>query len=498
MSTLYKPTYTTYRLPDGRYRTLDGKRVTSTTPGAEKVESESPFWWGRYTDADGNEHQAKLSKSKETARRMLAKLAGDAQLGSVGLDPHRKERRGRLLADYLADWEAELKTGRGGKRRRPPSTKHVQLTVSRVRKLLTGCGFTAPSDLSGTDVLTRVQKFLDGLTVAVRAPAEGVPEELTSKDLALLLGVKPCAITAAIQRHRLAATGNGKARRYPRETALALLAIRQRGLGAGTAGYYAREMKAFTRWLVGQNVLDRDPLVRMPGAGPTTDHRRDRRALAASELRSLLAAAEASPRSFRGLAGSDRHLLYATAAASGFRAEELSSLVPESFDLDEQTPTVVLSGDVAKNGRTAVQPLPLDLATRLKTYLAGKPSRSPVWPGTWWQRAADMLRIDLDACGIPYAVEGPEGPLYADFHSLRHAYVALLDSAGISLKMAMQLARHSDPKLTMARYGRAQLHDLAAAVKELPSLFAAPAAGSVQGACKAPESKDGSADAKAG
>ena len=32
----------------------------------------------------------------------------------------------------------------------------------------------------------------------------------------------------------------------------------------------------------------------------------------------------------------------------------------------------------------------------------------------------------------------------------------------------MQLARHSDPKLTMARYGRAQLHDLAAAVERLP------------------------------
>ena len=31
----------------------------------------------------------------------------------------------------------------------------------------------------------------------------------------------------------------------------------------------------------------------------------------------------------------------------------------------------------------------------------------------------------------------------------------------------MQLARHSDPKLTMARYGRAQLHDLAGAVERL-------------------------------
>lgn len=37
----------------------------------------------------------------------------------------------------------------------------------------------------------------------------------------------------------------------------------------------------------------------------------------------------------------------------------------------------------------------------------------------------------------------------------------------------MQLARHSDPKLTMARYGRAQLHDLAGAVEGLPNLLPA-------------------------
>src|SRR5262245_8657481 len=71
-----------------------------------------------------------------------------------------------------------------------------------------------------------------------------------------------------------------------------------------------------------------------------------------------------------------------------------------------------------------------------------------------------MLRIDLEAAGVPYIVEGPDGPLYADFHSLRDSSIALLDRRGATLKEAMQLARHSDPKLTMAVYGRAQLHDL--------------------------------------
>ena len=47
----------------------------------------------------------------------------------------------------------------------------------------------------------------------------------------------------------------------------------------------------------------------------------------------------------------------------------------------------------------------------------------------------------------PYAVEGPKGPLFAGFRTVRCAYVTLLDQSGGTLKQAMQLARHTDPKL---------------------------------------------------
>lgn len=82
-----------------------------------------------------------------------------------------------------------------------------------------------------------------------------------------------------------------------------------------------------------------------------------------------------------------------------------------------------------------------------------------------------MLCVDLAATGVEYVTEEANGPEYRDFHSLRHSYVAMLDRAGCTLKEAMQLARHSDPKLTIARYGKAQLHDLAGKVKLLPDLL---------------------------
>src|SRR5262249_22835322 len=64
-------------------------------------------------------------------------------------------------------------------------------------------------------------------------------------------------------------------------------------------------------------------------------------------------------------------------------------------------------------------------------------------------------------------VEGPDGPLYADFHALRHTYLTLGGRAGIDLRTLQELAGHSSPQLT-ARYSHRRLYDLAGAVEKLP------------------------------
>jgi integrase/recombinase XerC len=109
------------------------------------------------------------------------------------------------------------------------------------------------------------------------------------------------------------------------------------------------------------------------------------------------------------------------------------------------------------------------VAAELGAYLAGKPAGERVWPGTWWTRTADMIRIDLEAAGIPFAVPGPDGrPLAADFHALRHTFGVLAERGGATLREVTALMRHSDPKLTLKTYGRLRAHDLAAAIEKLP------------------------------
>src|SRR5262245_24124434 len=449
--------------PHARFKDKKGKTILAPlTEDRQRIRLLSKKWYGEYKDADGVERCVPLSADKTAAQQMLNERVKKAELGRAGIADPFEQHRKQPLAEHLADWQADLLAGGAGR-------KHVAQTVACARRVLAGCKFVFMADLSAS----RVQAFLAELRERGKdlAPLPPGQEEFTKAELAALLRVKPPAVPPLVRRHRLQATGNGKARRYPRATAAALVSLRSRGRSIKTSNLYLAAIKQFAHWLVQDRRTGDNPLAHLEGGNVKLDRRHDRRALPEAELRLLLAKAHASERSYRGLAGPDRHFLYLTAMGTGFRASELASLAPESFALDAAPPVVTVGAAYTKNKKPVTQPLPPDLAATLRAYLTGKPAGAPVWPGAWVEDAAEMLRIDLEAAGIPYAVDGADGPLYADFHALRHSYIALLDKSGATLKEAMQLARHSDPKLTMAVYGRAQLHDLAGAAARLPSLL---------------------------
>ena len=62
--------------------------------------------------------------------------------------------------------------------------------------------------------------------------------------------------------------------------------------------------------------------------------------------------------------------------------------------------------------------------------------------------------------------------LVLDFHSLRHGFVTAICRANVSPRVMMELARHSDPRLTMKRYSRVSASDVVAAMDMLPKLDA--------------------------
>lgn len=45
-----------------------------------------------------------------------------------------------------------------------------------------------------------------------------------------------------------------------------------------------------------------------------------------------------------------------------------------------------LAAGLTKNKQGACQPLQAEVASDLRAYLAGRPEREPVWPGSWYEQ----------------------------------------------------------------------------------------------------------------
>ena len=114
-----------------------------------------------------------------------------------------------------------------------------------------------------------------------------------------------------------------------------------------------------------------------------------------------------------------------------------------------------------------MQPIRREFAEQLATFVADRDPSEPIFKLPYRTNIARMLRGDLEAAGIAYRDAAGR---VVDFHTLRHTFVSILARGGVAPKMAMDLARHSDIKLTLARYSHTVLADRASALDALPSL----------------------------
>lgn len=454
---------------------LDGRRVPAGTPGAVKTTTRSKKWYGEIPDPNGGRPlRVPLSTNRAASIQMLGQLIRDQG------DPTAAYRR-TPLTQHITDHLAEISSAAKGKRGRPPSPRQVATAGSRLRRvLLTECRYTHAHQIT-----------LDGVRQALARLAEPPPrptvdrEEYTRAEALWILGIADNTLWRMCRRWNLEIRGKKRSQTVPRATVEELLARgkREQPWGAMTTHFASQALRRFTAWLVRRKRLPADSLLELRAGSAAGDHRHDRRPLTDPQMRRLLVATRASTTTLRGLTGEDRYQLYLTAAATGFRAAELASLTPELFALNATPPVVHLPDRVDKAGRKTVQPIPRAVADELRAYLAAKQAGEPVWPGRWHLEAAEVLRVDLTAAGIPYAIQGPDGPLYADFHALRHTFIASLDRAGVTLKQAMHLARHSTPVLTARVYGRADLAELAAAADRIGGLVTGMVAGTNASEC---------------
>lgn len=444
-------------VPAVRFKGRDGRTITApvaTDPTRCRVES--PIWYGLV-----NGEPVPLYSDRAASESRLADLVRQADRRAAGYGSDCEEHLDRPLAEHLDDFTAELLA-------RDNVPRYVATVRFRLDELFAGCLFVSARDFDAN----RAAVWLADLR-SKRADRPQIPTgqtEFTRDEVADLLGVQPCTVPKAVSRHHLAAAGKGRARRYPRSTVEALLRQQEAGASIGTSNAYLRHLKSFAGWLVEAGRLPSNPFARLEPGNVDEDRRHHRRELTGEELQRLLTVTRESKRTFRGLSGESRFHLYVAACGTGFRAGGLASLTRDCFDLGADPPIVTLPVRSDKSRRGKVQPLPEDVAALLAGHLDGMAFFAPVWGDRWLHDAAMMMRADLADASIPYVVEGPDGPLFADFHALRHTYLTVASESGIDLRTVQELAGHSSPDLT-ARYSHRRLGTLAREVQKMPPLL---------------------------
>jgi len=157
-------------------------------------------------------------------------------------------------------------------------------------------------------------------------------------------------------------------------------------------------------------------------------------------MKKLVANANGSAKVVRRLTGRWRAILYLTARFSGLRAQELASLTSAHLHRNVDPPVLKIDRQVSKRRRYDRIVLSPEMADLLDS-LAGQAQDKPLWPGRWWDRAAEMMRTDMAG------IEEENGQGILQFHSLRHTHVGDVVRTGASIAEVLRICRLSTPAL---------------------------------------------------
>ena len=249
------------------------------------------------------------------------------------------------------------------------------------------------------------------------------------------------------------------------------------GRSARSKNAYQTAIVSFCNWCVRDGRMTSNPFNKMAKANLEADHRRQRRALTPEEMEALIRAAQNTPervqskqgqstrRSTQRLSGRDRADLYRFLAGTGLRVGEAKQLRVAYLDLDSRVPTVRLSAATTKNGKEAVIPLRADLVEMLRARVTDKKPSDPVF-----DIPSDLIKRFHGDCKRAGIARRDGRGRQADLHCLRLTFGTNLARAGVPMRTAQQLMRHSDINLTARVYVDPALLDLHGAVEAIASL----------------------------
>jgi len=208
------------------------------------------------------------------------------------------------------------------------------------------------------------------------------------------------------------------------------------GLSPKTVNDLMCTMRTFLLWMKRKRLIIDDPLLvvrKVVNPEPGSF----RRALSADEVQRLLI--KSPPH---------RALVYLALIYTGLRRAELNGLKWDDFDFTVTPTRLRVPSSLSKNRKESTLFLRPELT---EAILAVKPpdTCADAWVFRGMIPRVPTFKSDLKSAGIPF--EDARGRR-VDLHALRKTYGTMLAAAGVSPRVAMELMRHSDMKLTMGVY----------------------------------------------
>ncbi len=215
---------------------------------------------------------------------------------------------------------------------------------------------------------------------------------------------------------------------------------------------------SFLNWLVKQERLIRNPLRKIE---PLPNQQvAPRRSFTDEELNRLVTTCP-----FK------RRVVYLLAAYTGLRKAELKALQWGDLRQQDDAAWLAVRASTTKNKKSANQPLRPEILRELLQMRPAEVSPTDAMLSYCLPKNATFKK-DLAEAGInSFNQDGKR----LVFHSFRHTYATNLSKSGVAPRVAMEMMRHSDIKLTMKTYTDASQLPVKEALGKLPWLGDEPA-----------------------
>ncbi|MCB1079318.1 MAG: site-specific integrase, partial [Verrucomicrobiae bacterium] len=226
---------------------------------------------------------------------------------------------------------------------------------------------------------------------------------------------------------------------------------------AKTLNEYLAHVRSFLGWLEERRRIAVNPLrVVKPLRVVTED---TGRAFSLPELQSLVASVPEY-----------RALLYRVAAFTGLRRNELKRLEWSRVVFNMERPRIELAAPRTKSKRPDPLPIHPEAFSALQRLRELSPVEEPM---VFFRGVTQMPRFRKDLAAAGIADRDSRGR-QLEFHSFRRTLATFLNSAGVAPRLAMELMRHRDMRLTMRDYTDRAILPAAEALASIPSLKSSP------------------------